>query len=241
MSAYRIVEAAGNADSLGDYNLSDIERRSFPQKHGNGGSWRGIEGGYTMETDWKTALRRLAKTPPSERTKSAVLDCMRGTDSDRAAALIIGSLVETGLRAAIVYALGHHDRGQTFASQIRTAQGLNLIGTETFENLETIREVRNTFAHAMSAVEFAAREVTIACNRLVIADNHKGFVNAATNRQARFQFGYASQVVFSACLNFAFTRSMLIPDELRPAHRYCNNNLSFCPIKPAALVGDHSS
>ena len=151
MSAYRIVEAAGNADSLGDYNLSDIERRSFPQKHGNGGSWRGIEGGYTMETDWKTALRRLTKTPPSERTKSAVLDCMRGTDSDRAAALIIGSLVETGLRAAIVYALGHHDRGQTFASQIRTARGLNLIGTETFENLETIREVRNTFAHAMSS------------------------------------------------------------------------------------------
>jgi hypothetical protein len=170
-----------------------------------------------MGIEWKTALRELTRKPPGERAKSAVLDCMRGTDTDRAAALIIGSLVETSLSAAIVYALGRHDKSQTFASRIRAARTLNLIGTETFENLEVIREVRNTFAHAMSAIQFDTPEVTNACNRLIISENYRHFVRAETQRRARFQYGYASQTIFLTNLNFAFTRSTLDPRRTPPS------------------------
>jgi hypothetical protein len=170
-----------------------------------------------MGIEWKTALRELTRKPPGERAKSAVLDCMRGTDTDRAAALIIGSLVETSLSAAIVYALGRHDKSQTFASRIRAARTLNLIGTETFENQEVIREVRNTFAHAMSAIQFDTPEVTNACNRLIISENYRHFVRAETQRRARFQYGYSSQTIFLTNLNFAFTRSTLDPRRTPPS------------------------
>ena len=132
-------------------------------------------------------------------------------------ALIIGSLVETSLSAAIVYALGRHDKSQTFASRIRAARTLNLIGTETFENLEVIREVRNTFAHAMPAIQFDTPEVTNACNRLIISENYRHFVRAETQRRARFQYGYASQTIFLTNLNFAFTRSTLDPRRTPPS------------------------
>jgi hypothetical protein len=171
-----------------------------------------------MGTDWKTALHELTRKPPGERAKSAVLDCMRGTDTDRAAALIIGSLVESSLAAAIAH-VGLHNRRQitTFANRIRSANALNLIGAATLKNLEVIREVRNTFAHAMSAIEFETPEVTIACNQLVISANHTGFVKEETKRHARFQYGYASQTIFLASLNFAFTRSWLDPRRTPPS------------------------
>lgn len=170
-----------------------------------------------LGTDWKKALRELTRKPPGKGAKSAVLDSMRGTDTDRAAALIIGSLVESSLSAAIAYTLGHHDKRQTFASRIGVAKALNLIGSQTLQNLEVIREVRNTFAHAMSDVEFGTPEVANACNRLVISENHQGFVRRETERHARFRYGYASQTIFLASLNFAFTRSTLDPRRTPPS------------------------
>ncbi|WP_422002402.1 hypothetical protein [Reyranella sp.] len=54
----------------------------------------------------------------------------------------------------------------TFSNKIRMAQALGFFGPELRKDLDLLRSIRNTFAHAHQHVDFSTNEVTQACRLL---------------------------------------------------------------------------
>jgi len=54
----------------------------------------------------------------------------------------------------------------SFAAQIRMAHALSRFGPKTFAELETIREIRNAFAHATHPITFTTKRVAERCRSL---------------------------------------------------------------------------
>ena len=166
-----------------------------------------------MVDDWTSALRQLTRKPPEEGVNNAVINVMRGSDTDRAAALVMASLVDTILGSAIAYALKlnqnatrrlllHTGPLATFEAREVMVSALGLIGEETRENLVAIRRIRNCFAHAMSDINFNSPEIVRACNRLKLADKWQFFADQAQEKKTRYKFGYACHTIYHGFMHF---------------------------------------
>ena len=105
--------------------------------------------------------------------------------SDRAAAILVAAALEQYLRAMILLYLPNRD-GDTsekllgnggalssFYNNIHLAYAMGLIDTITKEDLNTIRNVRNVFAHAMGHVSFETLEIKQECERLKTTAEYK--------------------------------------------------------------------
>jgi hypothetical protein len=104
-------------------------------------------------------------------------------DSDRAAAVVLGTLTEDALRMLLERKLrrdlNSKDRKQlfgfdgisgTFATKITLAYSLELIGPETRRELDLIRFLRNNFAHCDKPIDFKMDVVMAICNELRVPD-----------------------------------------------------------------------
>jgi DNA-binding MltR family transcriptional regulator len=56
-----------------------------------------------------------------------------------------------------------------FGAKIRMARALGLINIRFYDDLETIRHIRNMFAHSMDAVSFTDKTIAGMCNGLSLA------------------------------------------------------------------------
>jgi hypothetical protein len=168
-----------------------------------------------------SSLRKLTRRAPPKGTKRAVLNAMEQGDlDDRGAALIMASLVDGALLAAINHVLLIKDPklfGQafylagpfaSFDQRIIGARALRIIGDHALNNLQLIKDMRNTFAHAMSDVSFGSEEIITACEFLLLTPGSKFFVDLETERKTRFQFGFACQELYINLLGFCFVQSM---------------------------------
>jgi DNA-binding MltR family transcriptional regulator len=164
-----------------------------------------------MADDWTSALRKLTREPPSKEVTSAVLNSMRGGDSDRGAALTMASLADTALNGIILWGTGVKEieaiRGLfmgdrapfgTFDAKIKVAWYFGLIGPKAYSNLAVIREVRNVFAHAMSDVTFDDKAIMRACERLQLSEQSTFFCNNVTDNRNRHKFGYVCDEIYRA-------------------------------------------
>jgi len=97
--------------------------------------------------------------------------------SDRATAVLLGSMVDSALEffigGQLRPTLNSNDRGNlfgergpfgTFSAKILTAYAFNLFGPETRSDLDLIRTIRNAFAHSRRPFGFDA--ATDLCRRL---------------------------------------------------------------------------
>jgi len=161
-----------------------------------------------MANDWTRPLRHLTRKVPAE-PKSAVLDAMRGSDSDRGAATTMASLADVAMNGILIYGLGIKEQSaikalfvgdkaplSTFEAKCQVALGIGLIGEITHNNLEVIRHIRNTFAHAIANISFEEPEMTRACNRLKLSDDHQFFINSLTDHVKRHRYGYACHAIY---------------------------------------------
>jgi hypothetical protein len=179
-------------------------------------------------TEWDEALRQLTREAPDTEVKNAVLNVMRSRRDDRSAALIMSALVDTSLGSAIAFALGIMDqkalkatflkRGplSTFDSRCIMACSVGITGNIADKNLEVIRLVRNTFAHAMVVVDFNSAEVVRACNRLKLTGTSNFFVDRHKTRKSRYQYGYGCSEIFQAMINFSSQIALGWIDPGRP-------------------------
>ena len=97
---------------------------------------------------------------------------------DRTAALLIATQLEAFLERAIYKELPSLNQGLVkamtgrdgplngFRSKILLAMALGLIDDRTGESLDTIREIRNAFAHAPKPLRFATPQIATLCARL---------------------------------------------------------------------------
>lgn len=130
-------------------------------------------------------LRALRIRMPSGEEHSQILKQVNLAGNDRGAAILLTTYVERTIAQAISLripgAANHYSKLfendgmlSTLDCRIIMANVLGIIGPTTVENLNTIKHVRNTFAHASIAVTFETQEIKDACSSLTtfLRDEH---------------------------------------------------------------------
>ena len=165
------------------------------------------------------ALQNLLKERPDINVLWRYVERCRGAKrtsarEDRALVLISVSLVEQELESAILCACTESfeespDREKLFggdqigainglAGKITLAHALGLFGKKFKEDMETLRRLRNTFAHARQPISFRTKEIADACEFHTL--NHMwGNTEWGGTQNARQKFAAA---VFIAALTF---------------------------------------
>jgi hypothetical protein len=97
-------------------------------------------------------------------------------DSDRTIGIVLVTLVEDSLREFLIgnmRALTADDKNNffmpdrllgTFGAKINVAYAFKLIGVETYDDLNAIREIRNQFAHKPKVLSLSSAHVANVCN-----------------------------------------------------------------------------
>lgn len=111
-------------------------------------------------------LADLSRTPATEEELKQVFDLLE-TESDRGCALIAGSLLENTLAMTINCHLadcGEQFRKKlyggsdaplgTFASKIKMGRALAIYDKRVQKSFETVKDIRNAFAHALRPLDF---------------------------------------------------------------------------------------
>jgi hypothetical protein len=124
-------------------------------------------------------LRTLSRADPKIENLEALEHEMYTSGSDRARAVLLGSLVEDHLERLIASKmrddLNSPDRKRlfeydgvvsSFSSKIIIAYAMKFIGPITKFDLDLIRTLRNAFAHSRISFDFEAPEVRAVCDQL---------------------------------------------------------------------------
>lgn len=118
----------------------------------------------------RDALRRLSKKFPAPPELLAALEAL-SNEPDLTVAVMGTALLETGLERLIVVQLQTNrkdlpgrlfeNRGplSDFNSKILVAEAFGIINSQIADELQIIRHIRNTFAHARMPVTFATPEI----------------------------------------------------------------------------------
>ncbi len=128
-------------------------------------------------------LKALAKQIPDDRIARVTMKALErhgGVGGDYAIATIGCELVQKALEVSILSRFGpledtersrifsYDNRGplSDFSARIKIARALRLFGPKTAEDLETIRAIRNAFAHSIELLDFDNADVTVLCEGL---------------------------------------------------------------------------
>jgi len=116
------------------------------------------------------ALKRLSSTRHAAKDLKAIF-AEAEISNPRACALIWGALVEDALQYVTSIKLAHLTPDEktdffsesgpagTFSSKIKIAYAMGAIETHVRDDINVIREIRNAFAHAQTALSFSNKEV----------------------------------------------------------------------------------
>lgn len=115
--------------------------------------------------------------------------------NDRSAAILLATNLENALRTAIIRKLKvseerrrglfrHNGPFATFSNKIVVAYAVGIIGEDTRFNLDLIRAIRNTFAHAKIPVKFRTAQIMNACAllRLPLILSRAGFTQPVSKQ-----------------------------------------------------------
>jgi hypothetical protein len=130
-------------------------------------------------TDRRRSLKDITTEPPDLAEYMDLLDEV-GEHPDRAVAIILAAMVEGALRAAILARMvplcerremglfGPDSPLGTFSAKIKVGFALGVYGPETRADLDTVRAIRNAFAHCTKPIKFDTPEVAAECAKLRI-------------------------------------------------------------------------
>ncbi|OGO66541.1 MAG: hypothetical protein A2030_01565 [Chloroflexi bacterium RBG_19FT_COMBO_50_10] len=117
-------------------------------------------------------------------------------ESDRGAALLGAAMIDDCLREIIVGYLiekkdvvddlvdGGYAPISTFSARAKIIYGLGLISQCEYFNLNTIRVVRNKFAHKLGGLSFSDIEIVKLCRNLKYDKSAVGLINLQTPRHS---------------------------------------------------------
>lgn len=126
------------------------------------------------------AVRSLSRKEPTPDDYNRYVIDTNAEGNDRGAAILLATNLENALRTAIVSKLGITEEGRkglfgeenspcgTFSSKIIFAHAIGLFYSETRNNLDIIRTVRNAFAHATIPIDFGDQSILDACTHLTL-------------------------------------------------------------------------
>ncbi len=128
------------------------------------------------------ALSALSNAAPTHEHYEQYFQETKVEKNDRGAAILMATNLENALQSAIerLLAVNAARRSElfgsetspigTFSNKIRVGHALRIFGSETRENLDIVRRIRNAFAHAKIPITFTAQPVLDACAFLVLPE-----------------------------------------------------------------------
>jgi hypothetical protein len=105
----------------------------------------------------------------------------------------------------------------SFGSKIKIGVALRIFGEKTLRDLDTIREIRNGFAHSTEAFDFKTTEVAALCALLYSADlpmetKEPILTSEAERKNPRGRYRIACRVI---SWHLLFRNSRFMPQEAR--------------------------
>jgi len=128
--------------------------------------------------DAKTALKKLSRVSPSEDEFQVIVSSLAHENNDRSIVIIAAAMLEQTLEDLLLgefRTLTTDERKRlfegeapltSFSAKIKMAYALNLIDRKTTTELDLIRDLRNSFAHARKPISFYTEEVADVCQHL---------------------------------------------------------------------------
>ena len=171
------------------------------------------------------SLKALSRKMASEdELFSNLLDLLEHENpiADRAAALVVSSLIEQGLERLLdshFVPLLPQEYDEIFgglgilastAAKIRLGYAMNLYELEVREDLDTVRLIRNAFAHAQEPISFETEEIATMCKHLKTRASFEDFVRAKHPLTSRRVYGLC---VFGLCELLAAASKPMNVDE----------------------------
>jgi hypothetical protein len=128
---------------------------------------------------YRNNIMSRKKAPPPESSDLVGMAKTIEPESDRAAALIIAAWVDDALTGLLKAYLVQEPKVikemfqrmaplSTFSSRIKAAYLVGLIDKHQYDNLETIRDIRNDFAHSRANLTFQNESIRARCGNLMI-------------------------------------------------------------------------
>jgi DNA-binding MltR family transcriptional regulator len=117
-------------------------------------------------------------------------------ESDRGAALLGAAMIDDYLRRVITAYLidrkkivrelliGGNAPLSTFSARNKMAYCLGLISRCEYFNIDTIRDIRNKFAHQLHGLSFDDKEIVKLCRKLKFDESSFGIINLPTPRHS---------------------------------------------------------
>jgi DNA-binding MltR family transcriptional regulator len=140
------------------------------------------EGPMTSQPASIISLKRLVKRAPSSDDLHDLLLRLTTNLDDRGAALSAVSILDGTLQAAIIEKMRPEIKADpdylfhsgaplgSLSAKIRVGYALGLYDSESAEDLECIREIRNAFAHTVWDIKFTTDEVRAVSTRIKVMD-----------------------------------------------------------------------
>jgi len=127
----------------------------------------------------KPSLFSLSRQPIStDEERNAYFKSLR-SESDRVVAIRASAFTEHTLLDLLIESMRTMDESDiehlffknnatlgTFAARVDIARAFNLINEKQKKNLDIIRHIRNTFAHAVVDIDFSTKEISDECLKL---------------------------------------------------------------------------
>ena len=125
------------------------------------------------------SLRKLTQEPPSAEEINHLISDLGAVD-DRAAAIIVGTMVEDALQALLLSGMITLDKTArsklfgaekplaSFSAKIRVAHAFGLCDADSCKRLDLIKDIRNTFAHAPRRISYDTPAIAAAVEKLKI-------------------------------------------------------------------------
>jgi hypothetical protein len=124
-------------------------------------------------------LKKLTKLIPDHKVTAARLTALElggVPEADRAIAVVGGAFVENALKVALIArchyeydenaVFGHNGPLSFFSTKIIMGHALAIYGPMTQSDLDIIRNIRNTFAHALADIDFQNDDIVAECSKL---------------------------------------------------------------------------
>jgi DNA-binding MltR family transcriptional regulator len=133
--------------------------------------------------DWASLFTEL------EQTNDRAMAILCGAFLDEILALLLQGFLVEGSPAT--NGLFDADRPLgTYSAKIQLAHALGLITDDEYNDLDTIRKVRNRFAHALQGLSFTDDSITDLCKNLKMSKLRKKHISDSMTSRQHFDFAF---------------------------------------------------
>lgn len=154
------------------------------------------------------------------------------SSDDRSCALLCAAYLDNCLEILVLDTLAHREKAKkelfsetmplgTFSAKTKIAYCLNLIPDLIYKDLNTIRKIRNIFAHQLHGLSFSTEPIHSLCNNLLTPEDYSsslGYtVEETCGTKPRQRFIFTSAIATSTIEGYYHQRAQKIHYALMEA------------------------